>query len=260
MCQPISFVSDGKGGYRFFGFEERQKIAAGGVVDSSGNAITIDNADSHSAIAAFFNRDDDKCNKYEYDYVSNLAELDGGAGNDREAANKFARETLRPMVKKLVAEACDDVVFRILPDILGKAAAQKYALFAARQVLDIFEKERPGDGRPRAAIEAAERYIAEPTEDNLETCRAVNIQISAAIWAIYDAARLTRAAYVNAACACRAADTAYSASAAARAAASASASYYVYCAIRAACDANPACKATIIAYGRKLFAEENERV
>jgi hypothetical protein len=237
MCQPISFVSDGKGGYRFFGFEERQKIAAGGVVDKSGNAIDVDQADSHSSIAAFFNWDDDRCNKYEYDYVSDSAKLDGDvvAGDDREAAQKFARETLRPMVKKLVAEACDDAVFGVLPHVLGEISTKKYAVFAARQVLDLFEKEYPGDNRPRAAIEAAEKYIAEPTEANKN-----------AAYAAYAAATAAYAAYAAA----TAAYAAYAAAYDARAAAAAYAAYYASC-------ANPACRSAIVAYGRKLFAEEN---
>lgn len=36
----------------------------------------------------------------------------------------------------------------------------RYAATCARTVLMIFEEERPGDGRPRAAIEAAEAFAA----------------------------------------------------------------------------------------------------
>jgi hypothetical protein len=41
----------------------------------------------------------------------------------------------------------------------------KYAIFAARSVLDIYEREYPDDMRPREAIEAAEAYIATPSAD-----------------------------------------------------------------------------------------------
>ena len=38
-----------------------------------------------------------------------------------------------------------------------------YAIFAAEQVVDIFEKERPGDNRPRDAIKAAKKWTENPT-------------------------------------------------------------------------------------------------
>jgi hypothetical protein len=42
----------------------------------------------------------------------------------------------------------------------------RYAIYAARQVLDIYEKQYPGDKRARAAIEAAETYLKDKTEEN----------------------------------------------------------------------------------------------
>ena len=42
----------------------------------------------------------------------------------------------------------------------------RYACFAARQVLKIYEDKYPKDDRPRKAIEAAEKWAAEPTEAN----------------------------------------------------------------------------------------------
>ena len=43
-----------------------------------------------------------------------------------------------------------------------------FAIFAARLVLKNFEKEFPGDDRPRKAIEAAEAYAKNPTKKNRE--------------------------------------------------------------------------------------------
>ena len=40
----------------------------------------------------------------------------------------------------------------------------RYAVFAARQVLKIYEDKYPGDNRPRAAIDAAERYLINPSD------------------------------------------------------------------------------------------------
>ena len=41
-----------------------------------------------------------------------------------------------------------------------------YAIFAAEQVIDIYEKKYPGDKRPRLAIEAAKKCIENPSEKN----------------------------------------------------------------------------------------------
>ena len=42
----------------------------------------------------------------------------------------------------------------------------KYAVFAAEQVLDVYEKEFPGDTRPRNAIESAKECINNSSEEN----------------------------------------------------------------------------------------------
>ena len=73
----------------------------------------------------------------------------------------------------------------------------QYAVFAAEQVLDIFEKKYPEDKRPRLAIEAAKKCIEDPSEENKQ------------------AARKARAADAAAAAAAAAADAAYAAYAAA---------------------------------------------
>lgn len=48
---------------------------------------------------------------------------------------------------------------------------QRYAVFAARQVLHIFEEKYPDDDRPRKAIEAAEAVIKRNTADNRKRAR-----------------------------------------------------------------------------------------
>ena len=42
----------------------------------------------------------------------------------------------------------------------------KYAVYAAEQVIDIYEKQYPNDKRPRNAIKAAKRCIKNPSEGN----------------------------------------------------------------------------------------------
>ena len=41
-----------------------------------------------------------------------------------------------------------------------------YAVFAAEQVIDMYEKKYPADDRPRKAIEAAKKCIEHPSEEN----------------------------------------------------------------------------------------------
>ena len=74
-----------------------------------------------------------------------------------------------------------------------------YAVFAAEQVIDIFEKEFPDDKRPREAIEAAKKCIENPSDENKkEAARAASAAESAAERA-YSTARAAynsaRAAY-----------------------------------------------------------------
>ena len=41
-----------------------------------------------------------------------------------------------------------------------------YAVYAAEQVINIYEKRHPGDNRPREAIKAAKRCIKNPSREN----------------------------------------------------------------------------------------------
>ena len=47
-----------------------------------------------------------------------------------------------------------------------KTDSVKLAIFAAEQVIDIFEKYNKEDKRPREAIEAAKKYLENPTKKN----------------------------------------------------------------------------------------------
>jgi len=85
-----------------------------------------------------------------------------------------------------------------------------YAIFAAEQVLGIYEKKYPEDGRPRKAIEAAKAWIKNPFE---ETKKAAYAADAAARAAAHAAARAAADAVARAA-ARAAADAAYAAYAA----------------------------------------------
>ena len=47
-----------------------------------------------------------------------------------------------------------------------------FAVVCARHVLPIFEREFPNDKRPRAAIEAAKRWLEEPTDANAQAAQS----------------------------------------------------------------------------------------
>jgi len=95
-----------------------------------------------------------------------------------------------------------------------KEHSVRLAVYAARQVLSIYEEEYPGDDRPRRAIEAAEAYLKDPSNKTVRAARA-------AVWAAAGAAAYTavHAAGAAARAAVHTADAAYTAVHAADAAA-----------------------------------------
>ena len=137
-----------------------------------------------------------------------------------------------------------------------------YAVYAAEQVIDIFEKEFPDDKRPREAIEAAKRCIENPSDENKKEAAnaasaAGSASDSASDWAAWAADSAALSAWSASSAAARAADNA--ALAADRAAARAAA----LAADRAACAAYWAAWAAdsakilkkILKYGIKLLRE-----
>lgn len=58
--------------------------------------------------------------------------------------------------------------------VLTPSVLRLFAIECAEKVLPIFEPERPGDDRPRKAIEAARAYLLSPTEKNRAAANAAN--------------------------------------------------------------------------------------
>ena len=50
----------------------------------------------------------------------------------------------------------------------------RYAIYAAEQVIDIFEKKYPDDKRPRNAINAAKKYLKNPSLKNKNAANAAD--------------------------------------------------------------------------------------
>ena len=112
----------------------------------------------------------------------------------------------------------------------------QYAVFAAEQVIDIFERKYPQDKRPRAAIDAARACIENPNKGNRRAYAAATAAYAAATAAYADAdATAYAAAYA-----------AYAAYAAADAATAAYAAAY-------AADARGELRAKIINFGLELL-------
>jgi len=98
MCQFFSFVTnpvDNPGWYYYFDWQYRKAN-----LDDEG-------VDSHSHICAHFNLDEDRCNKYEFNPLTNKFEIDmiNSERDDSEAAEKWVKrldfkEIVEPLIVK----------------------------------------------------------------------------------------------------------------------------------------------------------------
>ena len=90
--------------------------------------------------------------------------------------------------------------------IMNKNQSVQYAIFAAEQVIDIYEGKYPNDKRPRNAIEAAKAYVQNPSKktkayaaaDAAYAAYAAAYAADAAAYAAYAAAAAAYAAYAAA--------------------------------------------------------------
>jgi hypothetical protein len=165
------------------------------------------------------------------------------------------------VVEKLITEKHLDWANWLVTRLMNHKQQIQYAVYAAEQVIDIFENKYPDDKRPREAIEAAKRYLKNPTEGNKNAARVVAAAANAA--AIDYAAASAAAAYA-------AANAAYASAAAAYAATNASAYASAYAATNASAyaariAANAAAyaaaakmKIKIIKYGLELLEAKEE--
>jgi branched-subunit amino acid aminotransferase/4-amino-4-deoxychorismate lyase len=99
---------------------------------------------------------------------------------------------------------------------ITKPQAVLLACECAEHVLAIYEKKFPADKRPRQAIEAARKWVSDPTEENRSKCRAA--------YAAYASASASASAAASAYASAAYASAAYAAADAASASAAAYAS------------------------------------
>ena len=89
----------------------------------------------------------------------------------------------------------------------------KFAIKCGLSELPLFESKYPEDKRPRQALEAAEKWLLEPTEENRQAAAASAVSAAASAYAAY--AAVSAAAYAAAAASASAVSaSAYTASAA----------------------------------------------
>ena len=70
------------------------------------------------------------------------------------------------VLKKLIKEKHLDWANWTIVRVMNYKQYVSYAVFAAEQVIDIFEKKYPTDKRPRDAINFAKKYIDTPSAEN----------------------------------------------------------------------------------------------
>jgi lipid A disaccharide synthetase len=143
-------------------------------------------------------------------------------------AQSFKSIDGKKLVGLLIKKEKSDWANWLVVRLMSRKQQIRYAIYAAEQVVGIFEKKYPNDDRPRKAINSAKAYLKSPTKKNKD---AANAAAHAAANAAYAAAY-----------------AAYAANAAAHAAADAA----VY-ASNAADAANSKMKIKIINYGLKLL-------
>lgn len=114
----------------------------------------------------------------------------GKKGACRPAKKAFSKKFGEEAELKTVCEWCLEIshfnwITWLMQNIItNKKTAIKLAVFSAKLVLPIYEKEYPGDDRPRKAIEISEKYI-----DGDDNC---------GVYAAYAAASAANVAYATA--------------------------------------------------------------
>ena len=133
--------------------------------------------------------------------------------SDEEKKEAEAIGDIKKIIDKLIkADRLDDANW-LITRYMKKMQRVEYAIFAARQVLHIFEEKYPGDNSPRLAIEAAEKYLKSPTRKNKAAAAdayaaAADAYAAAAAYAADAAAYAAYAAAADAYAAADAADAA----------------------------------------------------
>ena len=162
----------------------------------------------------------------------------------------FGKSDSIGVMEGLLSESKLDWANWLIVRLLNRKDKIRYAIFAAEQVISIFEKKRPEDKRPRLAIEAAKAVIENDTKETRAAACAAYAAANTAALAAGDAAY---AAANTAACAANtAAYVAYAAAAAMAAAWASWAAAAMAAAWAAGAAAGEEMKEKIVRYGLEL--------
>ena len=101
-------------------------------------------------------------------------------------ANK--EQDLKKICLKLIDTGLESWCEWLQSRLLSKTNRIKFAIYAAEQVLDIFEKQYPNEKAPRDAIKAAKLVLKNPSQKNKDAANAANAAANAAAYAAYAAA------------------------------------------------------------------------
>ena len=153
------------------------------------------------------------------------------------------------VLDKLISEDRLDWANWLITRLMTHKQQIKYAVYAAEQVLAIYERNYPNDIRPRKAIEVAKSVVKRNTKETRKAAK------SAAAYAAKAAVYAAHAAYDTAAN-----YTANAASAAAYAAYdTATATYAAYAAYAANAATSKEMNIRILNYGQLLLANTNKK-
>ena len=229
MCEFPSWIKDAKGKDYWLTDKDVNKAIRSGVLDAP-NDDPWKNATGHSAIEKVLGVSGKHCEGRRG--LPSGFEQDIRLGKCNKMAKVALIETLKnvgdlvPDANKWASEAWEkETNIRAMCDLLkagGKFDAvpvrvwQDAAISFAERVLPIFERQRPGDDRPRRAIEAAQGYLnGSVTKEQLLLARnsAADAYAATATADAYAAAAAYSAAYSAYSASAAAADAADAASA-----------------------------------------------
>ena len=97
-------------------------------------------------------------------------------------------QTVESCLALLISQKTDETLGYanwLLSRTLNETNCRRYAIFAARKVLPVFEKLYPDDKRPRQAIEAAEGFLdgTVSAKELAKAATAACVAVSANYWA-----------------------------------------------------------------------------
>ena len=183
--------------------------------------------------------------------------------------NQSETNAVKILEKLIAADKLDWANWTICRLFKHKQQIQ-YAVYAAEQVINIYEKKYPIDAHPREAIEAAKKYLNTQKNRNAAAAYAV---AAAAAYAVAAYASDASAAYASAAASYASdASAAYADAAAAAASDSSAAAAYASdasvayasaayaSAASAAYAAKNIMKFKILKYGIELLREQNDKI